>query len=103
MRSIWHLQTYKIEVWSGEITHTAACILAPTEGRQCQVEPFDPSDYTVEGLFDTVTWVLESEYAQWANIQYHPEYGYPKIISFNHPDILDEDNLWAVLEFELLP
>jgi len=103
MRSIWHMQTYDIEVWNGEITHTAACVPAPTEGGQCQVEPFDPADYTVEGLFDTVTWVLESDYANWANIQYHTEYGYPKIISFNHPNILDEDNLWAVLEFELLP
>ena len=102
MRSIWHLQTYEIEIWNGKITHTATCIPAPIEGRQCQVEPYEPADYTVEGLFNTVTWILESDYAQWANIQYHSEYGYPKIISFNHPDILDEDNLWVVLEFELL-
>ena len=103
MQSIWHLQTYEIEVTGGEILHSATCIPAPSEGRTCEIEDYDPAEYTVDGLFETARWQLESEYAEWVKIKYDAKYGYPESILFDHPEILDEDNFWAVLEFEQLP
>ena len=99
MQSIWHLQTYLIEVSNGEVIHSATCIPAPLEGRTCKINAYDPNDYTIDGLFETVKWVLQSNHAKWARIEYDPDYGFPSLITFDNPNILDEDNQWIVEEF----
>jgi len=100
--SVWHLQTYEIEVKNGEITHSATCIPAPVEGRECEVEDYDPADYTVEGLFEMAGWMLDSQVSEYAKMEFDEDYGYPKLIAYDHPEILDEDNVIAVLEFEII-
>ena len=65
MQSIWHLQTYLIEVSNGEVIHSTTCIPAQIEGRTCEINAYDPNDYTIDGLFETVKWVLQSNHAKW--------------------------------------
>ena len=103
MQSIWHFQIYQIEVIDGEISHTATCTPAPSEGGKCTVQEYDPTDYTVEGLFDTAYRLIESENENWVRIEFNPDYWYPEAIVFDHPDILDEDNVWRVVTFEAMP
>jgi len=103
IESIWHLQTYEMEVDGSEITHSAKCSPAPTEGGICEVNVYDPADYTVEGLFETAKDLLEGKYMKWVKVEFDEEYGYPTIISIDDPELLDEDSAWKVIEFERLP
>ncbi len=103
VRSVWHAQSHQITVRDGQIeTATATCIPAPAEAGQCDVEDFDADDYTVAGLFRQAQTQSQSEYAPWVVITYDSRYGFPGHISYNHPDLLDEDWSWRVTAFEAL-
>ena len=99
IQSIWHAQEYTITVENGIVSHSARCIPAPAEGRECEVTSYDPQDFTVEGLFRTAEWALNSIHSDHVKIIYNTELGYPEHISLDDPEILDEDNAWAVLDF----
>jgi hypothetical protein len=103
VRSVWHAQSHRLTVRNGQVQEaTADCIPAPTEAGTCEVEEFDPEEYTVAGLFRRAQAQMQSEYAQWVTIAYDPSYGFPQQISYNHPDIIDEDWSWRVTDFEAL-
>lgn len=103
VQSIWHLQTYSMEVSTDLITHSASCIPAPVENGTCEVEEaYDPENFTIEGLFKTARRLLNGENVKWTKVEYDPDYGFPIGIRYDHPDILDEDSTWTVLEFETL-
>ena len=102
VQSIWHCQDITIEVLGDEITHSAICIPAPAEGDSCKIESYDPNNYTIEGLFKTAESKLNGEYAKWVTVEFHPEFGYPTLITYNHPDMLDEDEAWMVIDFSFL-
>ena len=102
MQSIWHLQVYEIEYADGEISHTATCMPAPAEDGKCEVKDYDPAAYTVEGLFETAHRMLESKESKWATVAYNAEFGYPESITFDDPNLIDEDSAWIVVSFEAI-
>jgi hypothetical protein len=103
VRSVWHAQTHQLTIQKGQVeSATATCIPAPTEAGNCEVEDFNVDDYTVTGLFREAQAQTQSEYAAWVTITYDPTYGYPQQISYNHPEMYDEDWSWRVMAFEIL-
>jgi hypothetical protein len=99
--SLWHLQTHDIEVRDGAaISSSATCIPAPTEGRECTVRDFDPDDYTVTGLFAKARWIAERGEPEYTGIEFDRRRGYPTLIRYDHPEMLDEDWAWSVEGFE---
>jgi hypothetical protein len=103
VQSIWHAQTNTITVREGEVVEvTGICIPAPFEGGSCTVEEVDPAEYLVPGLFETARRLVEHQPAEAVEITFDESYGFPKAISFNLPDVVDEDNYWEVKSFEVL-
>ena len=52
VRSVWQTQPHEILVSEGKVVEqSASCIPAPAESGKCQVESFDPEEYTVAGIF----------------------------------------------------
>lgn len=101
VESIWHAQTVELAVEGHEVTSASAfCTPAPFEGSACEVQPYDPDDFTVEGLFLTARALTEGPGADHGSIRFDDEFGYPVFISFDDPDLYDEDTLWRVTRFE---
>jgi 4-hydroxybenzoate polyprenyltransferase len=101
--SLWHMQTHDVLVRNGTVAQASAtCIPAPIEGRECQVRPFDPQEYMVDGLFDRARWLAERGEPQWIGIEFDARYGYPTLIRYDDPEIVDEEWAWGVQEFEVL-
>lgn len=99
VRSIWHAQSHRITVEDGVVTEqTAHCIQAPMEFEACEVEAFTAEDFTIPGLFAKA----RASDQEGMKIVYDPTYGYPDSISFDDPEILDEDWSWSVTSFEAL-
>ncbi len=104
VRSIWHAQTNVVIVQDGVAADAgASCIPAPMEGGECAVQPFDPDQYTIPALFDTTRKQFAGDQALWTHIRFDETYGYPAEISFDDPEILDEDWGLRVTSFEVLP
>ncbi len=103
VRSIWHAQLHQITVRRSQVTEaSASCIPTLFESGNCTVEAFQAEAYTVPGLLARARSQVQSEQARWAKISYHPIYGFPNQISFDDPEILDEDWTWRVTAFEVL-
>ncbi len=102
MSSIWHLQRHTITVRDGVVVdQSATCIPAPIEGRECKVRPFVAEDYTVAGLFETARSIAKST-AGGMTITFDPTYGFPSTIGSAPPGVIDGDQSWVVLSFEVL-
>ena len=103
VRSIWHAQTNKITIRNNQVVeYTGDCVPAPAEGGKCSIEAFDPDTYTVPGLFGKARTHSTEEKAKWMKITFDSTYGYPSQISYDNPDILDEDWSVRVTAFEVL-
>ncbi len=101
--SVWHAQSHAITVEDGKVVdQSASCIPAPTEFGECELRPFDSQDYTVAGLFSQARRVARSDSAEFAVIDFDPTYGFPSRIRFDHPEMIDEDWVWAVSSFEVV-
>jgi ABC-type polysaccharide transport system permease subunit len=101
--SVWHAQTQEITVRLGKVVdESASCIPAPTEDGKCEVEPFDAEEYTVPGLFELARSLALFDDGQWTEIEFDSVYGYPAGMSYDHPEIVDEDSYWGVRSFEVL-
>ena len=74
----------------------------PTENGKCEVQPFDVEEYTVPALFELARSMAQFDEGKWTEIEFDPTYGYPTSISYDHPEILDEDSYWGVQSFEVL-
>lgn len=102
--SIWHAQSQRITVQEGAVVDASAtCIPGPVEGRECEVRAFNADDFTVAGLFATARTMAQRGDGEWTKIEYDEQYGFPVRISYNDPEILDEDTSWQVKHFALLP
>jgi hypothetical protein len=100
VQSIWHLQVYNLTIENGlVIDSNTSCIPAPYEGRECKIKSFDPDEFTIPALFSFADHQIQSQPSKWLKITYDPEYGFPNLISFNDPDILDEDWSYQVISF----
>ncbi len=77
----------------------ASCIPAPYEGKECTIISFDPDEFTIPALFSMAELQSKSQPSKWLKVTYDPDYGFPDMISFNDPDILDEDWSYQVISF----
>jgi hypothetical protein len=103
VNSIWHAQSHQITVRDDQIeSATASCIPAPIEAGKCQVKAFNAEDYTVAGLFRKALSQAKSRQATPAKITYDSTYHFPQQISYDDPNIVDEDWGWVVTAFEVL-
>jgi hypothetical protein len=101
--STWHAQYYLLTVKNNIIIDsTSRCVVAPTENGKCLVNPYNAEDYSIPGIFAKASSAIESNDIQWIEIGYDPTYGFPKIISFLNPSVMDSDWLWGVTSFEEL-
>ena len=100
IQSIWHLQIYNLTVENGlVIDSSSSCIPAPYEGRKCTIKSFDPDEFTIPALFSLAEQQIKSQQSKWVKLDYDPDFGFPIMISFNDPDILDEDWSYQVIFF----
>jgi hypothetical protein len=100
IQSIWHLQIYNLTVKNGlVIDSSTSCIPAPYEGRECTIKSFDPNEFTIPALFSLAEQQIKSQQSKWVKLDYDPDFGFPTMISFNDPDILDEDWSYQVISF----
>jgi hypothetical protein len=103
VQSIWHLQVYNLTIENGLVIESnASCIPAPYEGRECTIKPFNQDEFTIPALFSMTEHQLKSQSSKWLKITYDPDFGFPDLISFNDPDILDEDWSYQVVSFTKL-
>ena len=101
--SIWHMQIHDITAQDGDVAEASAtCEPASVEMGKCDVQPFDAEDYTVAGLFARARWLAQSRDAQYGQIEFDPTYSFPARMSFNHPEMIDEEWGWRVETFEVL-
>ncbi len=98
-QSVWHSQDITVTVKSGMMDHTAKCTPAPTENGHCDVEDYNPADYTVEGLFSIAEEWLGRMDMNSISVSFNEEFGYPALIRFDDADMIDEDVSWQVVEF----
>ena len=105
VNSIWHAQSHQILVQNMTVAQaTARCVPASIETGSCEVRPYTAEDYTVLGLFTQARSQVQSQPAEWITITYDDAtYGFPSQISFDNPDIVDEDWTWRVTIFEVYP
>jgi hypothetical protein len=101
--SIWHAQSHQITVQNNQVVDAQArCIPAPMELGACEVRANTAEDYIVPGLFALARSEIQSEQAAWVQITYHPSYGFPSQVSFDDPELVDEDWGWRVTAFEVV-
>ncbi len=105
-RATWHYQTHVVTVRDGEVIGaSASCVTAPMEtalGKKCEVEDFDPGTYTVPGLFTPARSLSEADPGGAVKIDFDDTYGFPRWISYDLADVVDEDQAWSVGAFEML-
>jgi hypothetical protein len=106
VRSSWHYERHTITIRDGQLVgESASCATEPMEiavGQECAVEPFDPADYTVIGLFVTAQSLAEAHPKNGVEIKFDSTFGFPSRIFYDLPDVVDDDELWEVISFEVL-
>lgn len=103
--SLWNIQTHTVTVKDGVITEEFATCqpsLLSFDGT-CQIEPYEAENFTVPGLFALAQRFMEQDNGEWTTITYNETYYFPTDISYNNPDIYDEEVSWRVDLFEPLP
>lgn len=104
VEAIWHAQTNTITVQDGTVIDQAAvCTPAPFGGRECQVRGFDSNEFTVDGLFRTALQYAPESAKQQLRVTFDEKYHYPTLISRNVEGVTDDDTVWRVTSFEVLP
>ncbi len=103
VENIFHAQTNELTVRNGQVVEQGAtCIPAPFEGTTCTVRPFDASDYTIPGLFATARALAMGEGGQSVEITFDENFGFPKAIHSDTPEVRDAAQAWSVVSFEAL-
>ena len=101
--SVWHAQSHQITVQSNQVVDgQAGCIPAPMEPGVCEVRAYVAKDYMVPGLFALARSAIQSEQTAGVQITYDPSYGFPSQVSYNDPELVDEDWSWQVTAFEII-
>ena len=101
-QSIWRAESYKITVVNGVVvSNSDECIPGPAQIGECEVAEYDPQDFTVEGLFAIARSENQKQEGKFTKIEFDPTNGFPTIISYDDPDVFDEDRSWSVVSFEV--
>jgi hypothetical protein len=103
INSIWHAQTNTIIVVNGQVTEqSSTCITAPAEPQPCRIRAFDPTEFTVPGLFATARALTEKYQPDALTFRFDDVYGFPKSMLSNRPNVTDDDEGWGVESFTAL-
>ena len=103
VESVWHAQSHAITVDGDRVTGAQArCIPAPTEAGSCEVRVFRAEDYLVPALFGKARAELGAPHGEWVTVTYDEALGFPRQVSFDDPDAVDEEWTWRVTDFEAL-
>jgi len=103
VHSIWSAQSHRITVRHGQVVASRAeCIPAPMQMGECELQTFKASDYTVEGLFARARELAARAGGEFTRLEFDAVYGFPNLIAYDHPEVVDEDNSLRVTEFEVL-
>lgn len=101
--AIFHAQTNTLTVENGNIAQQSAiCTPAPFEGRACQVQEFDANEFTIDGLFHTALQYAPESAKYQLRVTFDEHYHFPKTISRDQKDVIDDEALWRVVAFEPL-
>jgi len=99
--SAWGIETYTIAVQAGRVAENSAeCAPGPLGPPDCKVPDYRAEEYTVPGLFEQVRQQIERLDARYLMASFDPTHGYPAHISYDHPQIYDEQWACNVVEFE---
>jgi hypothetical protein len=104
VQAVFHAQTNTITVTDGKVTNQSAiCTPAPMEGKTCEVQAFDPNEFTVPALFETaLRYAPESEKYQ-LRVTFDDTYNYPTTLSFDQKEVIDDEQFYRVISFQPLP
>jgi hypothetical protein len=101
---IWSAQRTTLTVNDGHVVDIQSmCFPAPIQGKTCTIQPVEPTKYLVPSLLMTAHDLAEHENPAYLNLTFDPTLGYPTMIGFNDPQILDEDYGIKIENFEQLP
>jgi hypothetical protein len=106
IRGVWHFQKHLITVREGQVVDSSAsCLDAPREtaqGTKCEVEPFDPQEYTVPGLFAKAQSMAKEYPRREIEMVFDETYSYPALIKHSDPEVLEAIDRWRVESFEVI-
>jgi len=117
--SVWYSLTITIEVNDNQVVKlqiNCGDALLDTDGSLCSktASTIQADEYTISGLFNILKDSRSTFYNEYTNkfinsswheilsIQYDPTYHYPKMIHYDIPDVVDEENYIDVIDFEIL-
>lgn len=104
IQAIFHAQTNTITVEDGRVVDQyATCTPAPFEGRECKVQPFDADEFTVDGLFQTALAAAPESAKYQLRVDFDERYHFPKFISRDQKELVDDETAWRVVAFQPLP
>jgi hypothetical protein len=117
--SVWYSLTIAIEVHDNQVVKlqiNCGDALLDIDGSLCSetASTIQADEYTISGLFKRLKNSRSTFYNEYTNkfvnsswheslsIQYDPTYHYPKMINYDIPDVVDEENYIDVINFEIL-
>jgi hypothetical protein len=104
VNAIFHAQTNTLTVEDGRVLdQSATCTPAPFEGRACKVQPFDAAEFTVDGLFQTALAAAPESAKYQLRVEFDERYHFPKFISRDQKQWIDDEVVWRVVAFQPLP
>lgn len=104
VQGVMHAQTNTLTVRDNQVTaQSAECTPAPFERSGCTVQPFDPNEFTVAGLFATARQLGAESAKNQLRVEFDETYSFPRLISRDAAEIADDETLWRVVEFQPLP
>lgn len=104
IHSIWSAQRLTLTVSDGLVVDIQSmCIPAPTQGKTCTIQPFEPANYLVPALLAQAHDLITQQRPEYVKLDFDPVLGYPTMIGFDDPQIMDEDYGIRVEKFEQLP
>ncbi len=101
VQAVFHAQTNTITVTDGVVTHSSAiCTPSPMEGRACQIQEFNPAEFTVDGLFQTALKYAPESAKYQLRATFDDTYHYPLTISIDQEQVIDDETFYRVVSFQ---
>jgi hypothetical protein len=101
--SMWSLQTSTVVVRDGAIVEkTVGCRPGLISSMPCHVMESKTEEYTVPGLFAIARDLLDRQSGARVGISFDEALGYPTIMFYDMPNVIDEETLWSVVSFKQL-
>ena len=103
VQAVFHAQTNTITVQDGQVVaQSAICTPAPIETRGCEVQAFDPNEFTVDGLFATALKYAPASAKYQLRVTFDETFFFPAFISIDQKELLDDEGVWRVVAFQPL-